>query len=150
MKSEFRKMSFSRALLAGVFCGFFTSIAVVLYTLFYREETDFNSLTGINPTVIYIAIPALIVIAGIIYFLLVHNVAKGELLFIALFAALLIFGVVADMNLHPSSGGALLTMPEGLLFGMEIITGLAICLFLPYLAHHPKIYMTEDQMEWEK
>jgi hypothetical protein len=149
MKREVKKMSLPRALLAGVLCGIITALAVLLYTLFYRKETGFENLSIIGPVPIFVSIPLLLVIAGGIYFIMVHYIRKGEILFIVMFAAILFTGIAMDINFHPETGSKLFSAPNGLLFGIELISGLAICIFLPYLAHHPSIYMTPERLKWE-
>ena len=149
MKSEFRKMTFSRALLAGVLCGIVTAIFIAGYAGIYRNETDFEKLAGINPTIIFAFVPLVTVIAAVIYYLLVHYFGKGEVFFETVFIVLMLIAVAKDIRFHRSVGETLMTTANGFLFGLEIITGLAICIFLPYLAHHPKIYMTNDELKWE-
>lgn len=150
MKTEFKKMSLSRALTAGAFSGIITALFIITYTYFYREATDFEKITSIGPVTIFIGIPLLMVIAGSIYFILVHYLLKGELIYITLFSLAVIAGILFTLNLQASGTQKVLTQPEGLVFGIIIITGIAVCIFFPYLAHHPRIYMTKDQMDWEK
>ena len=149
MKNEFKKMSLSRLLLAGLLCGIITAIIDVVYAGIYRDATDLEKYSGIGPTIIFIAIPLTFLIVSGFYYLLVHYFNKGELFFIAVFAVVALIGITIDMNFRHSVGQTLMTTAHGLFFGMEIITGLAICILLPYFAHHPRIYMTKDEMNWE-
>lgn len=146
MKKKSKKITLTRALLAGLFCGLLTSVAVVLYTLIYRDSTNLEKFIIISPVPIFIGIPLLMIVSGIIYFLLVSYVARGETWFVILFIALMLAALIADMS---PAGKTLVTTPHGLLFGISAITGLAACIFLPYLAHHPRIYMTAGEMKWE-
>lgn len=149
METEIKKTTLSRALLASLFSGFITAIAIILYSYFYREGTGFEGYDVVlSPIPIFIGIPLLQIIGGTIYFLLVNNIAKGEILFIAIITILMFAGLFTEINLSASGGQPLLTIPHGLLFGMEIIIGLSLSVFLPFLAHHPKIYMTSEELMW--
>ena len=143
-------MTLSRALIASLLCGIITALLIIVFALLYRSSTDFEQIKAVGPIAISIGIPIIMAVAGIIYFLLVHHVSKGELIYLLFFSILTIAGILFEMNPKSPTGETLLTLPHGFLFGIIAITGVAVCILLPYLAHHPKLYLTSDQMKWEK
>lgn len=149
MKTKLKKMSFSRSLLAGLLCGVVTAFIIIVYALFYRDITDFEKYTALSPVVIFIATPVVMVVIAVVYFIFVHYIKKGEFLFITLFLALILISLSFTVNMQPGGSKIFLTRAHGLLAGMELITGLAACVFLPYLVRHPRIYMTYRQINWE-
>ena len=150
MKKDFKNISLSRGLLAGVLCGIITAVVVALYVYFYRTDTNLEKFAALGPTVIFTGVPLLLIIAGTIYYILVHYLGKGETLYILLFTVLTIINILLVLNLTPSGEESLLSIPHGILFGTIIITGLSACIFLPYLAHHPKIFMTSEEIKLEE
>ena len=149
MKSDVKRMSLSRALIAGLFCGIISALLIIVFAFFYRTSTNFEKISAIGPIAIFIGTPILMAGIGWIYFLLVHYLSKGETIYKMVFAVLTIFGLLVILNLKPSGGETLLSMPHGFLFGLIAICGIAACFFIPYLAHHPRIYMTAGEMKWE-
>lgn len=149
MKTKLKKISFSRCLLAGLLCGVVTALIVIIYALFYRDITDFEKYTALSPVVIFIAMPVVMVVIAVIYFIFVHYIKQGEFLFITLFLALMLTSLLFTVNVPPGGNKIFLTRAHGLFAGMELIIALAACVFLPYLVRHPRIYMTYRQINWE-
>jgi len=147
MNATFRNLSPARALIAGLFCGFISAGLIILYAMIYREVTGFGKIIAIGPLAVFIGVPITLVIISSFYFLFVHFLAKGELLYKILFSLLTIGGILIITNFDLSGGGTLLSLPHGFLFGLIIITGLNAAFFLPYLAHHPKIYLTAGEIK---
>src|SRR5262245_58868712 len=108
MKKDFKQLSLSRALLAGLLCGIITAMVIGIFVVLYRDKTDFERLLGLNSTVIFAFIPLVVLIAAGIYYLLAHYYKNGEALFIILFIGLLLFGLVKDMSFHRSLGETLM------------------------------------------
>ncbi len=149
MKKDFKKMSLSRGLLGGILCGIITAVIVALYVYFYRTDTNLEKFAVLGPTIIFTGVPLLLVIAGVVYYLFVHYFAKGETLYVILFSVLTIVNILLILNLTPVGKESLLSIPHGILFGTVLITGLSACIFLPYLVHHPKIFMTGEEIKLE-
>ncbi len=150
MKNKVKKLSLSSSLLAGLLSGIISALLIVIFIYLYRKATGYDQINAIDPMLVFIGLPVIMIIAGSIYYLLVRNVVKGELIFIMLFSLITIVGILVVTNLKSSGNETLLTIPNGLLFGLFILTGLSICVFLPYLAHHPRLFLTSEQLKWEE
>ena len=150
MKRQIRKMTLSRALVASLLDGLITALAIIVFTYIYREITGYEQIDAINPLLVFIGAPILLLLAGGVYFLLVHNLFRGELLFITLFTALTLVGVGSVVNLQSGTNEGLLSTSHGLLFGTILIAGFACVILLPYLTHHPGIYFTQREEKWEE
>jgi hypothetical protein len=148
MNTDVKKMSFPRALIAGFFCGFITAIVIILFEAIYRMDTGLEKIGSIDPLTLAVGTPIAIVLISCVYFLFVHYLSRGELLYKILLLVLTIGGLMLLINLQASNRETILTLPNGLLFGIIGITGLADIFFLPYLAHHPGIYLTRDELKF--
>ncbi len=139
-----RNTSFSRSLIAGLICGIIAAVLNAAYNFYYRKATGFESGRFIEPLIIFIAFPLLLIIAGLIFFEMVEYVKRGKLLFTVLFLVLMLVAIIVDLFTQGTQ--PLMSGTRGLLFGMEIITGLLIAFLLPFLATHPKIFMEEEEL----
>lgn len=122
-----------------------TAVLITIFGYIYRKTTGFEGIDVLSPLILFTGVPMLLIISGGIYYLLVHYVANGERLYLAL----VIICTLASIAFVLSSGAGGFTVPHGLLAGALLITGLADLLLLPFLVHHPKLYLTSDQMKWE-
>jgi hypothetical protein len=126
--------------MAGFFTGIIAAGVNIVFVLIYRSITASNAYNFyISPLFIFIGIPLILVLSGILLFALVRYLRKGLAWFITFFILLTIFGIMMCI-FYPEGNG-----PEGgkgLLIGLEVITGLAAARVLPYLAMHPGIFMT--------
>lgn len=148
MNTDVKKMSFPQALIAGFFCGFITSFIIILFEGIYRVDTGLEKISSVDPLLIAVGTPIAIVLISCVYFLFVHYLSKGELLYKIILLLLTIGSLLLLTNLQTGNGETILTAPHGLLFGIIAITGLADIFFLPYLAHHPGIYLTKDELKF--
>ena len=139
-----KNTSFSRSLMAGLICGIIAAVANAAYNFYYRKATGFESSGFIEPLIIFIAFPLLLIIAGIIFFEMVEYIKRGKLLFTILFLVLMLTAIFVDLFTQGTQ--QLMSGTRGLLFGMEIITGLLIAFLLPFLATHPKIFMEQEEL----
>jgi hypothetical protein len=140
-----RTTSFSRSLIAGLVCGIIAALLNAVYDLFYRTSTGFESDKLISPVPIFFAIPALLLIAGIIFFEMVEFIKIGRLLFTLIFLGLTIIAIVIDVSARGESGA--ISGKSGLLLGIVVVTGLIISFLLPFLATHPKIFMEQEEFK---
>lgn len=67
---------------------------------------------------------------------------RGELYFVIL-ALVLTAGAVVFILVYNSG---LIEGGNGLLLGIEVITGLIVSFLLPFLATHPKIFMEKEEL----
>ena len=138
-----KESSFSRALLAGVICGILSAVLVSIYTYEFRKITDFKGLGFLEPNIIFVAFPLLMVIAGFIFLGMVEVFKNGEFLFILVALLLMIGGIVFVLV---SREGAVMAGATGLLLGVIGIAGLIMSFLLPFLGTHPKIFMEKEEL----
>jgi hypothetical protein len=138
-----KESSFSRALLAGLICGIITAALIAFYTFEYRKMTDFKGLGYIEPLLIFIAFPLLLVIAGFVFLGMVELFRNGELLFVVL-ALLVTIGAIVFILV--TKEGPVMSGGKGLLLGVTAIAGLVIAFLLPFLGTHPKIFMEREEL----
>lgn len=140
MDYEYRKPQFlTIALFAGVFTGFVTTLANLIYDFIYRGITQYDFSEIINVSSIIIFTMVLLTLAGIIYYFVAKYVRRGDILFSVLY---IIITIVLGMLLlkaeysAPLSGGF-----KWLSFGETVITGLASALAVPYFAKHHDFFL---------
>jgi hypothetical protein len=138
-----KESSFSRALLAGLICGLFAALLIVLYGIQYRKITGFDGLAFVEPLLVFISLPLLLVVAGFVFLGMVELFKKGELFFIVLTLLLTAGGILIVLI---AKEGGVMSGSKGLLFGIITITGLVISFLLPFLATHPKIFMEKEEL----
>jgi len=138
-----RESSFSRALLAGVICGIIAAVLIILYASQYRKLTGFGGLTYIEPSIIFVAGPMFMVLAGFIFLGMVEVFKNGETLFVIAALVLTVAAVIFDTVYN---GGPLLSGREGLILGVVLIAGLIVSFLLPFLGTHPKIFMEKEEL----
>jgi hypothetical protein len=138
-----KESSFSRALLAGLICGIVGAALIAFYTFEYRKITEFKGLGFLEPMVIFIAVPLLMVLAGFLFLGMIEVFKNGELLYILLALVLTIGGFVVVMVVNE---GPMLSGSKGLWLGIITIGGLISTFLLPFLGTHPKIFMEEEEL----
>jgi hypothetical protein len=138
-----RESSFSRALLAGVICGIIAAALIVIYASLYKRITGFEGLGFIEPSIIFVACPLIMVFAGFVFLGMVEVFKKGELYFIVLALLLTVGAIVFDLL---SKEGSAMSGSKGLWLGIIVIGGSIISFLLPFLATHPKIFMEKEEL----
>lgn len=138
-----RESSFSRALLAGLICGIVSAVLIAFYTFEFRKITDFKGLGFLEPSIIFVAFPLLMVIAGFVFLGMVEVFKNGELLFVVLVLALMIAAVVFVLVFRQ---GPVMSGAKGLLLGVIPVGGLIMAFLLPFLGTHPKIFMEKEEL----
>lgn len=146
MKATKSKISFVRSVMAGFFTGIIVAIINLLFVYFYRSGTGVDAYQFIiSPLFIIIGFPILLTLSGILFFCLNWYLSKGDTWYSIFFVLLMLVAITLDLfsAIGPISGGV-----KGLLFGIEVITGILAAFLLPYIARHPKIFMTQEEI-WE-
>ena len=143
MKTSIAAISFTRSLIAGLITGILAAIANFFFVLIYRSSTSVNAYEYIiSPVFIGIGFPILLSFSGLIYFVMNRYLPKGGRWYSVFIALLTLFAILCDLLSRGT--GSLLAGSKGLLFGIVTITGLVAAFLLPYLARHPKLFMTQD------
>lgn len=127
---------FSGTLLTGVFAGFAGTIICLAFNIFYRDETGYLPSVLINVSSLIFAVNILFVIIGLVYFLCVRYLPKGDIFFAALFILLTIVCLFLTAGAHRSDDAVVNHQFKGLLSGILIILGL--CTVAMPLLYHSK------------
>jgi len=137
----FEKSVFTKAILAGVFCGFFGTITALVYDVFYRGITSYNPSSLINVSSIIFGTFILAVVAGIILYLCISYLKIGITGFRILF--LILFALLAMVAINNQSGANLPYYKgfTGLLFGIDIIFTIFIVILIPYFYKHHEVFL---------
>jgi len=138
-----KESSFSRALLAGLISGIVAAVLIVIYSLEYRKITGFKELGIVEPLIIFVTLPLLLVLAGFVFLGMVELFKQGELYF-TLLALLLTVGTIIFELVFKE--GQALSGSKGLTIGIVAIAGLIISFLLPFLGTHPKIFMEKEEL----
>ncbi len=149
MKTTIATNNWSRSVLSGLMAGVLAAIANFFFVVIYRLGTGVNAYEYIiSPVFIGFGFPILLTLAGLIYFVMNRYLPKGVMWYSILFVLLTLLAVLI---VFLSQGtGSIFSGSKGLLFGMIIITGLMISFLIPYLARHPKIFMTKEGVRESK
>ena len=139
-----RNTSFSRSVIAGLICGIIAAVLNAVYDYFFRNATGFDKDKLISPLVIFSAVPIILIIAGVIFFEMAEFMKRGRLIFTTLFLVIMLVAIAIDLTVRGNSNS--LPRTNGLLLGMEIVTGLIIAFLLPFLATHPWIFMENEEL----
>ena len=126
---------FNGALLTGVFAGFAGTILCLAYNIIYRNDTGLLPSALINVSSLIFAVNIVFVIIGLVYFLCLRWLPKGDIVFEALFIVLTILLLLATSGAHRSDDAVVNHGFRGLMSGIIIILGLC-CVAMPILFHN--------------
>jgi hypothetical protein len=142
-------ITLGRGLLAGLLTGLLNAVIIIIFNVLYRRSAEFYAFEIVMPVTIFMVFPLFDLLAGGVYFLFVTNLHKGPLLFRAVFILLTLIG--AGITALTGQGEtAVLGGFRGLFFGIELICGGLTALLLPYLAQHPRLYLTSSDIKGEE
>lgn len=140
MDYEFKKFPLSTvSLFAGVFSGFLLTLANLIYDFVYRGITEYSYSQIINVSSIIFLSMILMTVAGFIYFLLVKNIKRGDIIYSAIFIiATILLAVILSSQQYaqPYAGGF-----KGLSVGVIIISGVFASFCVPYFAKHSEMFL---------
>jgi len=126
---------FSGTLLTGVFAGFAGTIICLAYNIIYRNDTGFLPSEIINVSSLIFAVNIIFVLVGVVYFLCLRWLPKGDIVFEALFILLTILLLLATSGAHRSDDAVVNHQFKGLMSGIIIILGLC-GVAMPVLFHN--------------
>ena len=135
MEKDQHASLFSKALLTGVFAGFVGTIICLAYNIFYRSESGFVPSEIINVSSLIFAVNTLFVVIGLIYFVFLRYVPKGNLLFIVLFLLATALCLLGTAGVHRSDNIVDNQHFKGLLSGVIIILGICSVVLMPWSFH---------------
>lgn len=126
---------FNGALLTGVFAGFVGTILCLAFNIFYRNDTGFLPSEIINVSSLIFAVNLLFVFIGLLYFVCLRWLPKGDIVFEALFILVIILLLLGTSGVHRSDDAIVNHEFRGLLSGIIIILGIC-CVAMPILFHN--------------
>jgi hypothetical protein len=136
MNYEFQQSPLSKAILTSVFIGFFATIACLIYNIAFRESTGYKPADFINVSSLIFVVNLIFLIIGLLYFVFLSFVKKGDFVFELLFGLLIIFFVWKAAHAHMQNP-TLTSEFRTLSIGVIIIMGIGIEL-VPLLFHNKK------------
>lgn len=130
----------SKALLAGVMAGIIATVINLIYNAIFRLITKFEPSEAINFLSITLATMLILIMGGIAYFFLFKNRDPKDRLFTIILMVLMVIGIVITLLNH-EPGNSLLYGREGLMAGFILFGGLTGAFVIPYLFHHPRMFI---------
>ena len=130
---------FSKAVLTAVFAGIVTTVACLIYNLYFRERTGFSLSELINVSSLIFIVNLVFLFLGVIYYFFTQGSSRfGDILFIIVVGLLTVYTAMAAMNVHRTDNPILNLEFRHLLTALVIITGAAGSLGIPILFHNKK------------
>ena len=137
MNYEFHQSPFSKAILTSVFIGFFATLVCLIYNIIFRESTGYLPADFINVSSLIFVVNLVFLIIGLLYFVFLNFVKKGNVVFEILFVLLTIFCVWKAAHAHMENSPVLTSEFRTLLIGVIIIVGIGAVL-VPLAFHNKK------------
>jgi hypothetical protein len=130
---------FTKALLSCVLTGLAATIANGLYDILFRSITRYRPAMEFNFFSIPLITMIVFIILGLIFFLFVRYL--GGTAFKITLVILMIVCISITAFLHSDTSEPALYGNHGLVAGFILISGILALTLLPYLYHHPKIFI---------
>jgi hypothetical protein len=134
---DFPKSDFTKAMLTGLFIGFFATVVCLAYNVFYRESTGFSPADFINVSSLIFAVNLLFWVLGIIYYLFFKYFRKGDTIFFIVFVLLVAYCIWKSAEANRSDIHEINVQFRGLLLGIVIILGIGT-LLIPVAFHNKR------------
>ncbi|MBS1495471.1 MAG: hypothetical protein JSU03_05945 [Bacteroidetes bacterium] len=136
---DYEPTEFSKSVLAGVFAGIATTLAVLIYNFIYRGISGFSLSDIVNVSSVIFVSVLLLTIGGFIFHLFHHYVKQGTLVFIVVSVILTILSIYMIMGVERSPNPVMAAQFKKLMLGVVIITGAFWSFGIPYLFNSDKI-----------
>jgi hypothetical protein len=139
---QYEKPVFTKAILAGLFSGFFSTCVALFYNIVYRGMTHYNPSQLINISSIIFSTLILAVVAGVVLYLCITYIKTGGvIIFRVLFLILFVVLAMAAVRFQSGPGLPMYEGFTGLLFGLDIIFGVFIVILIPYFYKHHELFL---------
>lgn len=149
MKQTDKPLLLGRCLLAGLFMGLVIAVLVLVFNIIYRDQTRLETYDIIMPFSIFTAFPLFGVVSGGAYFLFANYLHRGDTIYMIVWVLVMLILVVLSIYTgHEEAPG--LKGFRGLFVGIILITGLFTAFGIPFLAHHPRLYLTQEDIRGEE
>ena len=129
---------FTSTLLTGVFAGFVGTVVCLAFNIIYRDDTGFLPSAIINVSSLIFAVNILFVFIGLIYFLCLRYLPRGDVFFEGLFILLTVVLLLMTAGAHRSDDAVVNHQFKGLMSGVIIILG--ICSAAMPVMYHNKSF----------
>jgi hypothetical protein len=149
MKTSDMPITVGRCLLAGLLTGIITAVIVSIFNVVYRRETEFYAYAVASHLSIFLAFPFFHLISGGFYFLFIDHLKKGSLVFIFLMLLLTLICTLLTAYVGNSSDPTVEAF-RGLLIGLELFGGILGAVLIPYFVHHPRLFLTPEDIKGEE
>lgn len=137
MDYEYHQSPFSKAVLTSVFVGFFATLACLIFNVIFRESTGYLPADVINVSSLIFAVNLIFFVIGLLYFVFLRYVKKGNIIFAVVFGVLTLFLAWRADFAHMGDSAVTTSEFRVLLIGTIIIMGIGVEL-IPVLARNDK------------
>jgi hypothetical protein len=138
MEHYHQKRIFTKTILTSVFAGLIATVICLFYDIFFRESTNYHPADYINVSSLIFGVNLLFLVFGIIYYLFLSSMKKGETVFIILMVLLTAISMWGTLGINSMPTHELNMDFRGLLGGTVVIIGLCAFALVPYLYHSKK------------
>jgi len=138
MNNDFPRSTVYQAMMTSLFAGFISTLACLMYDVFYREGTGFGLSVIINVSSIIFLVNLLFLFIGIIYFVFLTVFKKADVAFRIVFILLTIFLLWRSASVHRTDDHELNIAFKNLLLGIVLIIGVCASVLIPILFHNKK------------
>lgn len=118
--------TFTRALLTGVFIGFFDTLLCLIYNIVYRDATGYIPSAIINVSSIIFAVNLLFMIIGMIYFMFTRAFGRRDVVFDLFFTLTTLFLIWRTEAGHRFTDQLVNSEFKGLMLGIILIIAVGI------------------------
>ncbi|MBS1761472.1 MAG: hypothetical protein JSR00_01225 [Bacteroidetes bacterium] len=126
MNYDYKPTEMSRSIMAGLFAGLGSVLAILIFNFIYRDITGFSASGIINISSISFSVLIFFLIAGVIFEVFHHAFKKGTLIFEIVAAVATILTIIASLSVPGK-------LREGMVLGIVIISGIFLTIILPRL-----------------
>lgn len=135
---NFRKSVFYRAFMTAVFVGLIATVVTMLYDLIFVQYLGFPLSAIISVSSLIFGVNIIFLIVGVLYYLFVASLKKGDIFFILLFVLLTAFLAWRSEHAHRTLDYTVNHQFRNLLAGIVIIIGTMAAFLVPWLYHSKK------------
>ena len=124
--------------MTAVFIGIVDTVLCLAFNIMYRSFNGFPLSAMFNVSNLIFGVMLLFMVIGVLYFVFIKMLKKGDILFMVVFTALTILSIWKGEGVQRSPDPLINTQFHGMLLGMLLIVGLSASFALPYLYHSKK------------
>lgn len=138
MEHNQERSPFITSLLTALFVGIIDTVVCLAFNLIYRSNSGYTPSALINVSSLIFVINLLFVVIGVVHFALLKAFGRKDIVYIAVFVVLTVWGVWNTEGIHRFSDPADNAGFRGLLLGITLILGLSASFLVPFLTRNRK------------